>query len=258
MARPVLLLRLEGPLQAWGGRSRWDVRDTGPMPTKSGVVGLLGCALGIPSGDARLEHELDAGLRFGVRVELPGVLLQDYQTVQGFLPTAEGSYRHSGVQTGTSLAKIMANPDNEPATIVSPRMYLQDAAFLVALEEQPSAPEGLLDRCARAVQRPHWPLYLGRKACIPTRPVFEALADTYGGLEDALRHHPWQQPAGKALKARIDVVRQRGLEVEIEDPRGELLRLDAVRTNALRVFGFRQARALERVFPWPDATESGG
>ena len=43
----ILLLRLEGPLQSWGGRARWDVRDTGRIPTKSGIVGLLGCALDI-------------------------------------------------------------------------------------------------------------------------------------------------------------------------------------------------------------------
>ena len=41
-----LFLRLEGPLQSWGERGHWAVRDTAPEPTKSGVVGLLGCALG--------------------------------------------------------------------------------------------------------------------------------------------------------------------------------------------------------------------
>ena len=46
MAVPILFLRLEGPLQSWGIRSRWDVRETQPEPTKSGVIGLLGCALG--------------------------------------------------------------------------------------------------------------------------------------------------------------------------------------------------------------------
>ncbi|MGC8879968.1 MAG: CRISPR-associated protein Cas5, partial [Anaerolineae bacterium] len=28
-----LFLRLEGPLQAWGERARWRVRDTAPEPT---------------------------------------------------------------------------------------------------------------------------------------------------------------------------------------------------------------------------------
>ena len=43
----VLVLRLEGPLQSWGERSRWDVRETADRPTKSAVIGLLGAALGL-------------------------------------------------------------------------------------------------------------------------------------------------------------------------------------------------------------------
>jgi CRISPR system Cascade subunit CasD len=46
-----LFLRLEGPLQSWGERARWDVRDTAPEPTKSGVIGLLACALGLSADE---------------------------------------------------------------------------------------------------------------------------------------------------------------------------------------------------------------
>ena len=44
---PTLLLRLVGPMQSWGTTSRFDERDTGKEPSKSGVVGLLAAALGI-------------------------------------------------------------------------------------------------------------------------------------------------------------------------------------------------------------------
>ena len=43
---PTLLLRLVGPMQAWGTSSRFDERDTGKEPSKSGVIGLLAAALG--------------------------------------------------------------------------------------------------------------------------------------------------------------------------------------------------------------------
>ena len=128
MGRPILLLRLEGPLQSWGTRARWDVRDTAPEPTKSGVIGLLGCALGYSIGDSRLET-LDAGLRFGVRIEHPGAILEDYQTITDFLPTADGRYKHSGVAVATSLNKLKNDPGVRPTTIISPRFYLEDAAF---------------------------------------------------------------------------------------------------------------------------------
>ena len=42
----VLLLRLAGPMQAWGVKSRFTVRATELAPTKSGVVGMLASAVG--------------------------------------------------------------------------------------------------------------------------------------------------------------------------------------------------------------------
>lgn len=44
---PTLLLRLVGPMQSWGTTSRFDQRDTGKDPSKSGVIGLLAAAMGI-------------------------------------------------------------------------------------------------------------------------------------------------------------------------------------------------------------------
>ena len=44
----VLLMRLAGPMQSWGTRSRFSNRDTGLEPSRSGVIGLLCAALGRP------------------------------------------------------------------------------------------------------------------------------------------------------------------------------------------------------------------
>jgi len=245
LPEPILLLRLEGPLQSWGSRSRWDVRDTQPEPTKSGTIGLLGCALGYPVGEPRLETELDTGLRFGVRVESPGRVIGDFQTVSGFLPTAAGRYR--AVKSTTSLAKLRADPDAIPATIVSPRFYLEDASFLVALAGAPPAGgRALLEACAAALQDPVWPLYLGRKACVATRPIFEALTEEYQDLEDALRRHPrsWLGACGRPRQERAA---PEHLEAYIEEEGGPLLRQDAVRVNQGRQYGFRRARRLDDV-----------
>src|SRR5688500_11039636 len=105
MGKPILLLRLEGPLQSWGVRSRWDVRATGLEPSKSGVIGLLGCALGYPMRDRRLE-ELSKALLFGVRVENAGAVVIDYQTVTDYLPIAGGGYRFRGGTGGGPPAKL--------------------------------------------------------------------------------------------------------------------------------------------------------
>lgn len=252
MGKPVLLLRLEGPLQSWGVRARWDVRDTQPEPTKSGIIGLLGCALGYPMHDPRLETELDAGLRCGVRVESSGYVMEDYQTITEFLPTAEGTYKFSG---GTAVSLERLRGSSEPATIVSPRFYLQDAAFLVAVEERDTH-IGLLTRCAQALRQPTWPIFLGRKCCIPTRPILEALAEDYAGIEDALSRHRWEwlsRPRDFPLPETLPAF----VEVDFDSTaRDQLQRQDAVRINPIRQYGFRYLRRLSIRFP--NITAQGG
>lgn len=242
MSKQVLLLRLEGPLQSWGARSRWDVRDTQPEPTKSGVIGLLGCAFGYPRGDRRLA-DLARSLVFGVRVEAPGRFRQDFQTISGFLPTADGRYRHSGVSVGASLERISANPEATPATIISPRYYLEDAAFLVGLVEADDCARGVLDDCRASLLSPFWPLYLGRRSCTPTRPVFESLTHDYDGLEAALAKHPWSHLGGGAKNRKVGPSQINSLlDLQIEDPDGPEIRQDVVVLNSARVYHFRNVR----------------
>lgn len=54
-----LLLRLAGPLQAWGAESKYEIRRTGREPTKSGVIGLLMAALGCRRDDTDTVRLLD-------------------------------------------------------------------------------------------------------------------------------------------------------------------------------------------------------
>lgn len=156
-----LLLRLQGPLQSWGTTSRFDERDTQLEPSKSGVLGLLCAALG---RDRKEPVDDLAALRMGVRVDREGVLMRDYQTATGVLIAAS--------------AKA-----DEGRTVVSPRFYLADATFLVGLE---GAQRELLAALHRALQRPAWPLALGRKSFAPAAPVFlpDGLLD--GPLERSL------------------------------------------------------------------------
>src|ERR1700754_4151551 len=63
----VLVLRLAGPLQAWGSSSRFVRRTTESAPTKSGVIGMLASAQGLERTDEAGLERL-AALRFGVRI----------------------------------------------------------------------------------------------------------------------------------------------------------------------------------------------
>lgn len=182
-----LFIRLEGPLQSWGTRSRWGERDTMPEPTKSGVVGLLSCALGLGRFDDAEIRDLSDSLRFGVRVERPGRILRDYHTIVG------------GVRSAAGKIKINQNT-KEPETVVSNRFYLADASFLAALQgiEEQIAP------LADALQNPVWPFYLGRRSCPPSVPPFEGMGQ-YKSLEEALGSYHVPEWAGdKRLRIIIE------------------------------------------------------
>lgn len=224
MTRPLLLLRLEGPLQAWGLRARWDVRDTGDEPSKSGVVGLLGCALGYPVYDRRLE-ELDEAITLGVRTEHTGQQITDFQTITGTIRQAGGTVRGS---------------PEAPATIISPRTYLQDAAFLVVI----AGPEKTLEACRDALAAPRWPVFLGRKSCPPTRPVLEGLTRDYEGVEEALRREPWDWEGRDVLRAPPQELR-----CVMEDEQGEAVRPDRIRVNPPRMYGSRRVKVFWTTLP---------
>ncbi len=147
-----LLLRLEGPFQAWGlPEARFAVRRVAPCPTKSGVIGLLCAAMGIARPEATPETLKPlAELKMAVRVDRPGVRWLDYHTVGAGMDrrTAGGDMRRS-------------------ETMLTLREYLGDASFLVALWGEPETIQKLYD----ALRNPVWPLYLGRKSCVPSVPL---------------------------------------------------------------------------------------
>jgi len=154
-----LLLRLAGPLQAWGGSSRFKRRATDHAPTKSGVIGLLAAAQGLRRTDP-LEDLLS--LQFGVRIDQPGRIERDFQT---------------------------ARPENGKPMPLTDRFYLTDAVFVAAV----SGDGSLIDSLAEAIQHPQFPLYLGRRSCPPAGPLFldTRSEDTWTALED-FEATPWQ------------------------------------------------------------------
>ncbi len=170
-----LFLRLEGPLQSWGESCPWSERRTAPEPTKSGIVGLLACALGW-SDDERLR-KLSLDIRVGVRCDVRGTPtpLTDYHTVGGGYSTPQ-------LLTAEGKPKLSSN---RPHTEQTWREYLCDASFLAAVRGNPADIKSM----AFAVQQPVWPIYLGRKSCPPSTPLFDGTGD-YASLADALAAHP--------------------------------------------------------------------
>jgi CRISPR system Cascade subunit CasD len=89
-------------------------------------------------------------------------------------------------------------------TVLSERFYLADADFLVGLDGDPD----FLKRLDAALRRPVWPLFLGRKAFVPSLPLSEGVSD--GALEETLQQRPWyKRPCDRKHPAMLRYVVER-------------------------------------------------
>lgn len=201
-----LAVCLDAPMQSWGLRSRFQNRDTAHEPTKSGLVGILAAALGIARENTDEIQRL-AQVRMGVRVDREGLVERDFHTVNN-VPNTE---------------------EKDRKTVVSDRYYLADAVFLVVLEHPD---RDKLERWHTALHQPHWPLYLGRKAFVPARPLVNPDHDsTHLGvsastLSETLDTHPWLENRPESRRRAAQALQQ-GREVPLRtltdtDPTDEL------------------------------------
>ena len=190
MADPTLLLWLEAPLQSWGFDSRFGRRDSLDFPTRSGVLGLLCCAMGA-GGEQREWLELMArqtqtvlafGLskegKEGARKALPRQpLLRDFHMVGS-------GYDDQDIWQSLLIPKTSEGKKAVGGgTKMTYRYYLQDMAFAVLL----TVPEVEAQVITTALQAPAWDLYLGRKSCVPTDFIYRGLfADEQQARQAAL------------------------------------------------------------------------
>lgn len=220
-----LLIQLVGPMQSWGTTSRFNQRETGKEPSKSGVIGLLAAAMGIHR-ENWIDLEPLTLLTMGVRYDRPGVPQRDYQT--------------AGCARNDTVIKADGKPSGDG--VVSQRYYLADAAFLVGLA---GTDRFLLESAHSALLNPAWPLALGRKAFTPSEPVWMEDGLRSEDLLEALKNWPWiasprrwEAPPAKLL-----------VSLESQDGSG-LLKMDQPLSSfAERRFGARFVRSEWVPFP---------
>jgi CRISPR system Cascade subunit CasD len=162
MAR-FLIFRLYGAMASWGEIAVGELRPTALHPTRSALLGLLAAALGLRRDAEREQAELGRTLRFAVVVESAGVPLGDYQTAQVTPP-------RRGRVDATRGAQLRGRHE-EIATILSRRDYRCDALYRVAAWHEGELPQNDLEALARALERPVFTLFLGRKSCPPGLPL---------------------------------------------------------------------------------------
>lgn len=217
---PTLLLRLMGPMQSWGTTSRFDQRDTGKEPSKSGVIGLVAAAMGIDR-ENWIDLEPLTRLTMGIRHDRPGLPKRDYQTAQHII-SADRSKIHE--------------------TAVTTRDYLADAAFLVGLECKDRL---LLERIYVALQNPVWTLALGRKSYVPSEPIWIENGLLDAPLHKALTKWPWISSTRKWEKPPEQLL----VTFESTDGSGVLKMDQPLSSFAERRFGARFVRSELIDFP---------
>ena len=154
----LLKITLEAMLQSWGlPKVNGDYFPTGTMPTKTGLVGLIGCVMGIPRNDARLEA-LMSELCFSVVPYSNDGIMTDFHVIN--VTEDRPMYQANGEKTKREQAN----------SIITKRGYIQSGKFDVYI----SGDISLLKDIENAFLHPHWTPYLGRKCCPVSAPLIPA------------------------------------------------------------------------------------
>jgi len=186
-----LLFELAAPLASFGGTAPGQVRDTELLPSRSAVLGLLAAAQGIERDDVAAQHALGEGLYIAARVNPGAGLARDYHTAQ-----APGQAALKGRPCRTRRDELSV-PKDDLNTVLSDRYYYSDYAATIGVA---CGSAERLDALGRALRRPRFALYLGRKSCPPAWPIVPHLlqADTW-----ALALSGYEERVGTSL-SRFD------------------------------------------------------
>ena len=187
-----LILALEAPIMSWAKPTQdATAAPNRPFPGVSMVTGLMANALGFTRENHRALQIMQDAIIIASRIDREPALphLDDLQTAE--LAFNDRAWTTMGRPQGRGGER---SKYQHPHPVR--RLYLQDTVATVAVsfrENEPRAPD--LEDVAQALDRPHRPLYIGRRSCIPSRPVNAGLREAAGPLT-AVMNEPllWHDP----------------------------------------------------------------
>lgn len=156
-------------------------------PGLSLLTGILANALGYDHGDHVQMQRLQSRLRYSVRRDRVGVKLTDFQTVA----LGQAHLVDTGWTTDGRVEDRAGS--SSKGTHIRYREYWADAIFTVALTLTPADESPTVDALAKALREPERPLFIGRKTCLPSAPLYlgQTRADS---LKIALAQAPLPDP----------------------------------------------------------------
>lgn len=186
-----LIIRLEGPMMSFGTVAVDGNRPSGDLPGLSMLTGLMARALGWSRPEHNpLSQRLQERISYAARSERTSrhgnAPLHDYHTAQ--LNADDAAWTTHGrpeTRGGSPATHIPPNPrhlDYRTDLRVTAAVTLRDPAEFPTLQD-----------LAQALIRPASVLFIGRKSCLPSEPIFQELT-TADNLLDALHRIPSASP----------------------------------------------------------------
>ncbi len=220
-----LLMRLEAPLMAFGTTLIDSLGPVQDFPATSLITGLVANALGWSRSDVDKLQSLQDRLVHAVRLDREGERLRDYQTAN--LEANDTGWTRSGKPEGRAGGAGTYKGQHQRQ-----RWYQADASALIALRLDPDDQEPTLDAVADALCYPARPLFIGRKPCLPSTPIFAGWVEAADAssaiaianpLEIASAHSPsglqvrlfWPQGEGPVTQDRRDMPNRRKWKVDV-------------------------------------------
>lgn len=201
-----LKLDLAAPMMAFGGVAIDHVGPTRDFPAASLLAGLFGNALGWHWRDRAAHQNLQDRLIFASALVTEGRVVTDTQNAK--LEKTDRGWTSLGTPEGRDGASYDAPHRRR-------RDYLCDAEVLTVCRlASGAAPD--IEELAAALAHPARPLFLGRKPCLPSRPLFAgwvngetAHAALAAALSDRGSAKPvraqWPEGEGPAGSRRINL-----------------------------------------------------
>ena len=153
MSNQFLLLWLEAPLQSWGADSKFGRRDTLPFPTKSGVTGILLCAMGASGAQNELLERLRplrqtvvSFVRGKKEISFEPKKVDREPLLRDFHMVGSGYDEKDLWQSLLIPKKIDGGAAVGGGTKMTYRYYLQDAKFAVIVEVPESDAETIAEK----------------------------------------------------------------------------------------------------------------
>ena len=193
---PVFTMRLCGPAASLAGVQIDGSPSVLPIPARSMIVGMLGAAHGWSYRDHALLQVLEDEVELGFIVHRAGTIVWDYQTTNIASPHMVGPM---WVLDHDRRPRVFSREGGGHERVVANRPLTCDIDMtaVVKVDRDPGA-------LLAALERPMFPVTLGRRGMYPTEPIASIVLDvaTVGeGVEIVARERPgmrWTPPIGPA------------------------------------------------------------